>query len=191
MRDHRRWLPLLFVACVFGSCTCHQQVEQTAGSPNLAKSGIADRPAGFDTGQKDLKLGQAPAAPAMPPTPNQAPPPPAQGDVAEIPADFPSDVKLMQDAELANVREMAQNAHAVLVRTEQELPQVYSFYESDLKSKGWTLEQNYQAENQAFLGFRRGNTILNMTIAKDPNNPGKRLVNIMYQEDQKPDFDEF
>ena len=97
----------------------------------------------------------------------------------------------MQDAELANVKEMAQNARAVLVRTEQELPQVYSFYEKDLKAKGWTLEQNYQAENQAFLGFRRGNTILNMTIAKDPNNPGKRLVNIMYQEDQKPEFDEF
>lgn len=190
MRDRKRWLPLLFAGSLISSCTCSQQTEQVA-----KPAAPVDRHVGFDTGQ-NIQVGKAPNAPDMPATPNQFPPTPQaenpdQNQVAEIPADFPSDVQLMQDAEVAGVHEMAQNARSVLLRTDQELPGMYSFYEKDLKAKGWTLEQNYQAKDQAFLGFRRGNTILNMTIAKDPNNPTKRLVNVMYQEDHKPDFDEF
>ncbi|HVN86152.1 MAG TPA: hypothetical protein VMW17_15035 [Candidatus Binatia bacterium] len=189
MRDRRRLFPLLFIGSLMSSCTCHRQVEE---APN--PSALSQRHVGFDTGGPStggsLKLGEAPAAPEMPPTPNQVPQAP-EGNVAEIPPDFPSDVQLMQDAELAAVHPMAQGAHAVLVRTEQDMSQMYNFYQSDLKAKGWTLEQNYQAKDQAFLGFRRGNTILSVTFAKDPSNPSKRLVNIMYQEDQKPEFDEF
>ena len=185
IRHANRWMPLLFAASLFNSCTCHKQVEEVAQAPTAA-----ERPAGFHSSRPTV-LAATPAAPAPEAKAKLAPTPtPGTGAVA-VPNDFPSDVSLMKDAEVAQVNQMAGNARQVLVRTEQEQKQLYSFYEQDLRSKGWVLEQNYQAKEQGFLGFRKGNMVLNMTIANDPKNPGKRVVGIMYQEDKPPEFGDF
>jgi hypothetical protein len=68
---------------------------------------------------------------------------------------------------------------------------VYDFYQNDLRNKGWALEQHYQAREQSFLGFRKGNNIINVLISKDPKNPGKHIVGVMYQEDKPPEFGDF
>ncbi|MBI4517238.1 MAG: hypothetical protein HY699_15640 [Deltaproteobacteria bacterium] len=181
-----RWLPLLFAGSLISSCTCRQQVEQVAGSPT-------QRPAGFHVaGRRTVIAPTVLVAPTLPPAPtSEITPGPGAEPEGTLPSDFPADVTLMKDAEITGVQRLPADARAVLVRTEQEKSQVYDFYEQDLREKGWTLEQNYQGKEQSFLGFRRGNTILNLTVTEDPKNPGKRMVMVMYQEDQPPDFGDF
>ena len=187
MRYVNRWMPLLFVGSLMSSCTCHQQVEETAKAPTSI-----DHPVGFSARPTALVFPTVASMPTMPPTPAiEAVATPTEGLVAGLPSDFPSDVTLMKDAEIAGVRKMAGDAQTVLVMTQQDREQVYEFYEKDLKDKGWNLEQNYQGKDQSFLGFRKGNTIINMTIATDPKNPGKRVVGIMYQQDKPPPFGDF
>jgi len=188
MRYVNRWMPLLFVGSLMSSCTCHQQVEETAKAPTSI-----DHPVGFSARPTALVFPTVASMPTMPPTPAiEAVATPTEGGVvAGLPSDFPSDVTLMKDAEIAGVRKMAGDAQTVLVMTQQDREQVYEFYEKDMKDKGWNLEQTYQGKDQSFLGFRKGNTIINMTIATDPKNPGKRVVGIMYQQDKPPAFGDF
>jgi hypothetical protein len=187
MRYSNRWMPLLFVGSLMSSCTCHQQVEEVAKAPTSM-----DHPVGFSARPTTVVFPTVASMPTMPPTPAiEAVATPTTGLVAGLPSDFPSDVTLMKDAEIAGVRKMAGDAQNVLVMTQQDRQQVYEFYEKDLKDKGWNLEQTYQGKDQSFLGFRKGNTIINMTIATDPNDPSKRVVGIMYQEDKPPEFGDF
>ncbi len=182
-----RLLPLFFVASVVSSCTCHRDVEQVAEVPASAQ-----RPAGFRSSHPTVVVPTVSAPQAMPPTvPQVAPPLTPPAGVAGLPGDFPADVPLMKDAEVAMVQQLPGDARNVLLRTEDDRKTVYEFYQKDLPEKGWVLEQHYQAKEQSFLGFRKGKTIVNMVITQDPKTPGKQLVAIMYQEDRPPEFGDF
>jgi hypothetical protein len=186
MRYVNRWMPLLFIGSFISSCTCHKEVEQVAKLPN------AQRPAGFHISAPTVVLPTAQGLRLGQPTPPQIfPTITPGGGVAGMPADFPSDVPLMKDAQVEMVHEMPQNARNVLVRTSEDQKQLYEFYQKDLKDKGWVLEQYYEAKQQAFLGFRKGKTVLNMVFSSDPKDPSKRLVSFIYQEEQPLPFKEF
>ncbi len=188
MRYFNRRLAPLFVISMMASCTCHQQVEETAKVPSSL-----EHPVGFGTRPTVVVFPTVGALPTMPPTPamEAAATPTAGGAMAGLPEDFPGDVALMKDAQIFGVRKMAGDAKNVVVTTQQDTAQVYDFYEKDLKDKGWDLKQTYQGKDQSFLNFQKGNTIINMTIATDPKDPSKRVVSIMYQEDKPPPFGDF
>ena len=59
-----------------------------------------------------------------------------------------------------------------------------------MQTKGWDVTQEYQNKEQSFLSFKKGKTITNMTIAKDPRT-GKQIVAIMYYEEEDLPFKEF
>jgi hypothetical protein len=187
MRYLNRWMSLLFAGSLISSCTCHQQVEQTAGAPT-----VGEHSAGFHSSRSTVGVPTPGIAPTLPPTlPQLAATATPAGVGKGLPPDFPADVPLMKDAEVAGVQQMPQNARSVLVRSTQDRREIYEFYEKDLRDKGWVIEQSYQGKDQSFIGLRKGKQLLNVTMGNDPKNPNKRIVGFMYQEDQPPEFGDF
>lgn len=116
--------------------------------------------------------------------------PPAQVGDASIPEDFPADVPIPEGAETYAVQQLAGDAKNVILKTEQERPELYSTYREQLVERGWKVEQEYDGRDQSFLSFRKGNTLTNVIIATEPST-GKQIVAIMYQEEKPLPFEEF
>jgi len=175
---------VLLSATAFSSCTCGRQVDQP------------ERPAGFPVALP--KSTAAPRAQAPTPTmhPHQAPKEVAQAGQtptppAGVPDNFPKDVPIYKDAHLAAVQNLANDAHNVIFQTADSVPQIHQYYEDTLTHSGWSVTQQYQRANHSFMSFRKGKMIANVTVAEDPNNPGKQVIAIMYEEEKPLDFDEF
>lgn len=182
------WLPLLFLGSLISSCTCHKQVEDIAKAPTPAGHGT-----GFASSRPTLHAPAMAAPPTMPPTRPQADAasPTPVTEAGQLPPDFPTDVPMMEGFEVGDIHKLPADAKAVIIRAQQERKDIYEFYEKDLRAKGWVIEQNYQGKEQSFLGFKKGNTILNVTVTNDHKNPGKRIISMMYQEDHPPEFGDF
>jgi hypothetical protein len=171
----------------FSSCTCHRD------TPEPPPPRVAERPAGFakttprrpperKEGQitpKAVDVGELPTRAAVTP------------EVVTLPEDFPTDIPVFEDSEVMAVQELANDAHSVIFGLkENEAPKVFSFYKDSMSNKGWNVTQEYQGQEQSFLSFKKGNTITNVSVSKDPRS-GKRIVAIMYYEEEDLPFPEF
>ena len=179
----------LIAAMSFSSCTCHEGSPPEGTAPqNL----VEKRPPGFTLGPRVTHT----PLPATPwPSPKRASPNPSpkgtttpQPNVA-LPTDFPSDVPVMPGATLSAVQQLGGGAHNVLFTTSQSPSQIFDYYKNDLKAAGHKVTQEYQASDQSFISFKKGNLVTNIVIAPDPNDSTHRVIAIMYQEEQ--DVDEF
>jgi len=124
----------------------------------------------------------APTATAAAPTP--AGPPTATPEAVALPADFPKDIPVMDGSKVAGVQKLGGGAHNVLFTTDAEPAKIFAFYKDDLKEKGHEVTQQYQARDQSFLSFKKGALVTNVVIAPDPNDPKKKVIAVMYYEDQ-------
>ncbi len=174
-------------AVTFSSCTCHKEVEQSAGFPAP--------PSGFHaSGEKS-----PPTAHARAHTPAAAPQtPPAEVAAASsspspvaIPDDFPKDVPIFKGAAVTQVQPLANNAHNVLFTTSAPVADVRNFYEQQMTGGGWKVTQQFARPDHAFMSFQKGNMVANLQIAQDPAHPGQQIIGIMYEEQKPLDFDEF
>jgi hypothetical protein len=118
------------------------------------------------------------------------PPAPTPAEKAEIPDDFPQGVPVPEGAKVMAVQQLANNAHNVIFSAEGESPQIFTFYKDSMKGSGWNVTQEYQGKDQSFLSFKRGKTVTNMSVSRDPKT-GKRIVAIMYYEEEDLPFPEF
>ena len=176
---------VLLSAALFSSCTCHKEV----GSP--PSSIFEAPPSGFHA--SGAKITPRPvevvkATPVAPPTQPQvaeAKPPP------NMPSDFPADVPLYKDASLAEVQDLANSAHNVIFRTADTIPNVFRFYQDQMVKNGWQMTQQVQRSTHAFISFKKGSMVANLTVAEDVQNPGKQVIAIMYEEEKPLDFEEF
>jgi hypothetical protein len=125
---------MLLSAAVFSSCTCHKEV-----TPPPASS--FEAPSGFHA--SGAKLTPLPQVAAQPVTPVVTPPAqvaqahPTPTAPSAIPADFPPDVPIFKDASLAQIQDLANNAHNVIFTTPSSLPSVASFYQERMSKAGW------------------------------------------------------
>jgi hypothetical protein len=184
-------LALLFVAASFQSCTCQRDLPEPPTQTVRRQTGWS---------QSAPPKPVEPVAPA--PEEVKVPPPPAEQEAPElgepgappeevaIPEDFPTDVPLFEGAEPFAVQPLAGNAKNVHFRVEATPPEIFSFYEEKMRGEGWDMSQQYQAKEQSFLSFKKGNWITNMTITRDPTT-GKQIISIMYQEEEPLPFPEF
>lgn len=178
---------LVLGAAVFSSCTCQRQVNQPAG--------FQEPPSGFHAaGPKMTALPHAlarvptPAGPAINP---QVAAGPTTTPAADVPADFPKDVPIYKDAAVSRVQDLANNGHNVIFSTSDQIPQVLSFYQDQMTRAGWKITEQFARENHGFFKFEKGNMIANLTVADDVQHPGKKIIAIMYEEQQPLPFDEF
>jgi hypothetical protein len=108
----------------------------------------------------------------------------------ELPENFPDDVPIFEGSELYGVQNLAQGAKNVLFQTDGEVPKVFDFYKDSMRGEGWNVYQEYQQEGQSFLKFTKGKMTTNMTVAEDPKT-GKRIIAVMYYEEEELPFPEF
>lgn len=177
---------IILSATLFTSCTCHKDVTpppmSTFGAPpaGFHASGLNITPHAVEIAKS------TPAVKETPPQVVQAKPTPAN-----MPADFPPDVPLYKDAALTDVQNLANNAHNVIFNTADTIPNVYHFYEDQMRKNGWQVTQQLQRSSHAFLSFKKGDMVANLTVAEDVSNPGKQVIAIMYEQQKPLDFEEF
>lgn len=189
IRISQHLIVFLLGSLAFSSCTCRQDMPEV---PKAVK-----RPSGFSASLPTKGSPQAPGAlttpvpptPSTPQTPSTPATSPTIGEIA-LPENFPSDVPVFKGAKPFAVQTLAGDARNVLFHTDGAAPEVFNFYQDQMRQQGWNPSQQYQTKEQSFLSFKKGKMITNMTISKDPRT-GKQIVAIMYQEEQDLPFPEF
>jgi hypothetical protein len=180
-------------ALSFSSCTCQRDLPDPPPAASVARKG------GFGAlGPTAREIPEAEAAKPVaesrltpiPPTLPAAEGTPTASSQVELPENFPSDIPIYENAELYAVQELAQSAKNVLFYVDAESPEVFTYYKNNMRGEGWDVAQEYTANEQSFLSFRKGRTIANVTIVKDPNS-GRRVVAVMYYEEEELPFPEF
>lgn len=172
------------------SCTCHQDVPETStrveqrGGFNAALPTRKREPR-----QENDVLARTRLTPEVPPTLPPAADTPTPGTVA-LPDNFPADVPVFKDAEPVAVQNVAHDGRTVLFHVDAEPKEVFSFYKEKMAKVGWNTEQEYSTKGQSFLSFKKGSTITNVTIAKDPKT-GKQVIAVMYYDEPELPFPEF
>jgi hypothetical protein len=183
----RRSISLAVVALSllpFSSCTCYREAPEPP-------SKIAERPKGFSTmvtprsAPERVEPQVSPAVQAKaPPTVGRTPVP------ATMPENFPEGVPVPEGSQVLAVQHLANDASNVIFTADGESPQLYSFYKDSMKRTYGEPTQQYQGKDQSFLSFKKGDTIINVSVSKDPRS-GKRIVAVMYYDEQRLPFPEF
>jgi hypothetical protein len=100
-------------------------------------------------------------------------------------------VPLPYGATVMAVQSLANNAHSVVFSTDSDTPETFNLYKNTMKGSGWgNPTQEYQGKEQSFLSFKKGDTITNISVSKDPKT-GKRIVAVMYYDEKPLPFPEF
>jgi hypothetical protein len=171
----------LCIGLAVSSCQCQ------CGTPP-APVEEAPQTSGFDVPKPQV-------AESLRVTPAEKPEPEAEpeevGEAPPLPDDFPKDIPVMEDAEVAQVQNLANDAHNVIFMTAKPVAEITSFYREKMENSGWKVTQDSVGGSHAFVGFKRGDMIANLQVAEDPRYPGKRLIAIMYEQEKPLPFDEF
>ena len=191
----RLCLMTIFTALVFSSCTCQRDVpeppERSSRVPRTRKAweGKPKRKIvkkRSDLLEKEIEREHPTAAPTK-----EVEEPGQRGEEeVELPDDFPSDIPVVADAEVFGVQKLPAGAKNVLFRTDKNVSEVFNYYRNSMGGGGWNVEQEYEREGQSFLSFKKGDTITNMTVARDPKT-GKQVIAVMYYDEEPLPFPEF
>jgi hypothetical protein len=171
----------LLMGMTMSSCTCQKAV---APPPTTDPQAFKERDGGLP---KKSPEKQAAAATPTPQVQQQV----AEQPPAELPDDFPSDVPVYAGAKVEQVQDLPNNAHNVIFRTSGPVNEVTRFYHEQLSKKGFNVTQQFERPNHAFMTYRKGSLLANITIAEDSRSPGQQVIAIMYEEEQPLPFDEF
>ena len=172
------------IAMSLSSCECQCQKSRP---PELSE----------DSKGPDFGAGKPPAmADGVRPTPAEKAEVPTPEQVAEttpppLPDDFPKDMPVLEDAAVAQVQNLPNDAHNVIFTTEKPVAGITNFYRKKLEDSGWKLTQTAERGNHAFISFKRGNMIAHIQVAEDSRYPGKRIVAIMYEDEKPLPFEDF
>ena len=177
---------MLVLSMAVGSCTCHRDVPQLPAPAERSRNGFS---ADLPTPKGDKQAAAAPTRRTPPPPTEASESTPTMGK-AELPEDFPKDIPVMEGSDAVAVQELAGNARNVLFNTDAEPTVIFNHYRSNMQTEGWNVTQEYAGKDQSFLSFKKGKTITNMTIARDPRT-GKQIVAVMYYEEEDLPFPEF
>lgn len=172
----------------FSSCTCRSQ------APEPPK--VAERSTGFGaimTPRKPPPRVEGKITPRAPEPVAEATPPevPTKQPQTTVPDNFPEGVPVPEGSEVMAVQKLANDAQNVVFATEGDSPQLFKLYKDSLEENGWgNPTQQFEGKDQSFLSFKKDDTIINISVSKDPRT-GKRVVAVMYYEEKPLPFPEF
>lgn len=178
------WFGMLLVGMSFSSCTCERALPPV---PRQNEPAFPERAAGVSTPSPSPRLAVATPSPKPQQVAEASPPAPPP----ELPQDFPAEVPIYQGAKLEQVHELPNNAHNVIFRTPGQVEDINRFYHEKLQAAGWSVVQQFARGNHAFMTYKKGNLVANITIAEDARDPGSKVIAIMYEEEQPLPFEEF
>jgi hypothetical protein len=174
---------LILGSAIFVSCQCEKATEPLPSNT----TGFAERP-GILPSHTAIKVAAKPTATAVQVVAASTPTVPSD---LKMPDDFPKDVPVFKGAQLSQVQDLPNNAHNVIFSVAAPVSEVNQFYSNALTKAGWTNTQSMERPEHAFMTFEQGKMKANVTIAEDAQNPGKKVIAIMYYEELPLDFDEF
>ncbi|GIW44470.1 MAG: hypothetical protein KatS3mg077_1752 [Candidatus Binatia bacterium] len=184
MRGMEKWLVAgLALAMSMSSCTCERALPPVPEPPH---SGFAEREGAVVTASPPAQVAKATPTPKV----ERAAESPTPAAVS-LPEDFPADVPIYAGAKLEQVHDLPNNAHNVIFRAEGSVEDINRFYHEKLSQAGWNVTQQFARPNHAFMTYKKGNLIANVTIAEDARDPNQRVIAIMYEEEQPLPFEEF
>jgi hypothetical protein len=182
---------MVFLAgMTISSCTCQRSVPEPPEQFSRPKGFVASLPTPRRPraeGPEDGKLAAQRLTPQAT-IPEAALTP--RYEAVDLPEDFPDEVPVFKDAEPFSVQELAAGARNVLFHVDAPQTEVFSFYRNTLSTNGWKVTQEFQAKEHAFLSFKKGDLVTNMTVSTDPRT-GKQIIAIMYQTEEPLPFPEF
>jgi hypothetical protein len=184
MGKSRLWLGLLLLSLCFSSCTCERALPPV---PKEQAPEFRERAKALRTESPSPAVAQATPTPKAEQLAVASPEP----SPAELPQDFPPDVPIYAGAQLSQVHELPNNAHNVIFRAAGEVDDINRFYHEKLQAAGWNVVQQFARKNHAFMTYKKGNLVANITIAEDARDPSNKVIAIMYEEEQPLPFDEF
>lgn len=184
----RQGWPLAMVLCALGfsSCTCSSTTPEVPKPTPAVRTGWLQKPTPRSVPERiegvvtpgDVEAREAPTVAATP-------------EQAVLPDDFPEDVPVFEGAEVAGVQKLPNGANNVIFKVDEaDAPQVFQFYKNDMRGNGWNVEQEYEGKEQSFLSFKKGNTITNVSVTKDPKS-GEKVIAVMYYDEKPLPFEEF
>lgn len=183
MKRVEQWLVAgVCVAMSMSSCTCERALPPAPQPP----SELPQRGAVAFTVSPSPHVAKATATPQAR-VAGATPSPPA----VSLPEDFPADVPIYAGARLEQVHDLPNNAHNVIFRAPGSVEEINQFYHEKLAAAGWSVTQQFARPNHAFMTYKKGNLIANVTIAEDASDPNQRVIAIMYEEEQPLPFEEF
>jgi hypothetical protein len=170
----------------FSSCTCHSETPEPP--PKLAERPKSLGPMVTPRKLPERAEGQITPreveprpAPTLAPTPNQA----------SVPDNFPEGVPIPDGSKVVAVQSLANDARNVIFSAEGETPQLFSLYKNSMRGNGWgNPTQEYEGKDQSFLSFKKGDTIANISVSRDPKT-GRRIIAVMYYDEKPLPFPEF
>lgn len=172
---------VLFVSLSFSSCECRKEAppvpQQDSSSSTGSKRALA-------TIAVTPRLGATAA-----PSPQAAEP--TATVVAALPTDFPKEIPIYKDATLMKVNGMANKAHNVIFSARDSVANVRTFYYKQFQDQGFEVKQEFDRGEHAFATFKKGDLLINVTIANDQRSPGQQIIAIMYEREEPLPFDEF
>lgn len=98
----------------------------------------------------------------------------AEGAV-KLPRDFPKDVFVIKNAEVKMTMDMPQGKTVSLV-TDEDMAAVYSKYQQEMKSNGWTEQMAMNMGEGASLVYEKGDRMTHITISRDDEQTVINLV---------------
>lgn len=170
------FIAVLCAAMSVSSCKCSQTSPPLEEKP---KADIQAKPPAVAT----AKVTPTPVARSGAEEAAVEPPP--------LPEDFPAEIPVFEGATVERVQPLAKDAKNVIFVSDKGVPEITSFYRKKLESSGWKMTQDSERANHAFVAFKKGNMIANIQVVEDSRYPGKRLIAIMYETEEKLPFDEF
>lgn len=166
----------------FSSCTCHEETPEPPAR-------LAQRPMTFATPrQPEVPEVRVPPRVVTPPSTPKVPTTP---DQSGLPDNFPEGVPVPYGGKVMAVQNLANDARSVVFSSDSDTPELFNLYKNTMSGSGWGKPtQEYQGKDQSFLSFKRGDTITNVSVTKDPKT-GKRVVAVMYYDEKPLPFPEF
>lgn len=178
----------LLAAIMFASCTCHKQVESPLGDSS---------PHGFEvviaaTATVPTRVQETPPteSPVTPTPMKVAEPRPSPTRPESLPPDYPSDLPAIPGSTLAQVQDMANDAHNVIFTSEKPVPELARTFDESMRRTGWRVTQKFERDRHAFATYEKGSMLINVTIASSAENPGQQDIAVMYEDVKPLEFEE-
>jgi hypothetical protein len=173
----------------FSSCTCRNATPETPVSTVERRSGGFGAVATRKLPERVAEVVTPPELPAA--TPPPLPTKPATPDQGSIPDNFPEGIPVPDGSKVMAVQSLANDARNVIFAMDGDDPGLFRMYKNTMENSGWGKPtQQYEGKEQSFLSFKKGDTITNISVSKDPKT-GRRIVAVMYYEEQPLPFPEF
>jgi len=108
----------------------------------------------------------------------------ATGKAAVIPASFPKDIHIYAGSTVEVAMDMP-TGKMITILSKDAVPMVLATYKKEMSSQGWIEKTSMDMGEQAVLSLEKSGRMVNVTIAKDEETGGTRIMLVLVKQPAK------